>query len=86
MLLYFGYTSKLSLEDIKKESKNKKLEENRIRSPYTIERKNDTLFQIIAYISIILLIGIIIFLLYSIAKPKDKVDNLVYGGFYERSK
>lgn len=83
----FDYTSKLSLDDIKKESKMKKEDENKIRSPYTIERKNDRLFQVVAYISIILLLFIICFLIYSIIKTDDKKDNnLVYGGIYEFTK
>ncbi|MBO5096125.1 MAG: helix-turn-helix domain-containing protein [Bacilli bacterium] len=81
----FDYTSKLSLEDIKKESKRKKEDENKIRSPYTVERKNERALQIIAYICIFLLLVIICFLLYSIITgDKEEIDdNLVYGGTYE---
>lgn len=84
----FDYTSKLSLEDIKKESKIKKMDENKIHSPYTIERKNDKLFQIVAYICIFLLLIIICYLIYSIATSdkEDVKDNLVYGGYYEFTK
>jgi len=82
----FDYTSKLSLDDIKKESKRKKEEENKIKSPYTIERKNERIFQIVAYICIFLLLIIICYLLYSIivGDNEDELnDNLVYGGTYE---
>lgn len=84
----FDYTSKLSLEDIKKESKRKKEDENRIKSPYTIERKNERVLQIVAYICIFLLLIIICFLLYSIITgEKEEInDNLVYGGTYEFTK
>ena len=84
----FDYTSKLSLDDIKKENKIKKEEENRIRSPYTIERKNERLFQIAAYVCIFLLLIIICYLLYSIivGDKEDVNDNLVYGGIYESAK
>jgi cytoskeletal protein RodZ len=84
----FDYTSKLSLEDIKKESKKNKVEENRIKSPYTVERKNERLFQIIAYVCIFLLLIIICYLLYSIivGDKEDINDNLVYGGYYELTK
>ena len=84
----FDYTSKLSLEDIKKESKIKKEEENKIRSPYTIERKNERIFQIVAYICIVLLVFIICYLLYSIivGDKEEITDNLVYGGTYEFTK
>ena len=84
----FDYTSKLSLEDIKNESKRKKEDENRVRSPYTIERKNERVFQIAAYVAIFLLLIIICYLLYSIVigdKEKQN-DNLVYGGTYELTK
>ena len=84
----FDYTTKLSLEDIKNESKRKKEDENRIRSPYTIERKNERIFQIAAYISIFLLLIIICYLLYSIivGEKEEPSDNLVYGGIYELTK
>lgn len=84
----FDYTSKLSIEDIKKETKIKKEDANKIKSPYTIEKKNEKIFQYIAYVSIILLILIISYLVYSmISEPKDKEeDNLVYGGTYELAK
>ena len=84
----FDYTSKLSLEDIKKETRRKKEEENKIRSPYTAERKNERLLQIIAYICIFLLLIIICYLLYSIiVGEKEEInDNLVYGGIYESAK
>jgi len=84
----FDYTSKLSLEDIKKESKKRKEDENKIRSPYTIERKNEKIYQYITYIAIVLLFIIICYLLFTIVtsdnEPND--DNLVYGGTYELTK
>lgn len=80
----FDYTSRLSLDDIKKESKIKKEEQNRIKSPYTVERKNERVFQIIAYVCIFLLLIIICYLIYSlIVGDKEEVtDNLVYGGTF----
>lgn len=84
----FDYTSKLSLEDIKKESKKRKEDEHKIRSPYTIERKNERLYQYITYGAIVLLFVIICYLLYSIATATNDNDegNLVYGGTYEFTK
>lgn len=85
----FDYTSKLSLEDIKKESKRKKEDTNRIKSPYTVERKNERLFQYITYAAIAILLAIICYLLYTIAtsgKDETEQDNLVYGGIYELTK
>ena len=84
----FDYTSKLSLDDIKKETKRKKEAEHKIRSPYTIEKKNDRNLQIIAYIALLLLLAIICYLLYTlVTDDKDKEnDNIVYGGIYELTK
>ena len=58
----FDYTSKISLEDIKKAKKqvevNKAKEEKRIASPYTIERKRKCNFKLIfIYILVFILIG-----------------------------
>lgn len=79
----FDYTSKLSIDDIKKEIKNKKEEESKIKSPYTFERKNEKVFQYIAYIAIILLLFIVSYLLYSIItgnNNEDKEENIVMIG------
>lgn len=81
----FDYTSKLSLDDIKKESKSK--QENKIKSPYTIERKSEKIYQNIIYIAIVVIFLTIVVLLYTIVKEDDKNnDNLVYGGIYELTK
>jgi len=84
----FDYTSKLSLEDIKKESKMNKLEENRIKSPYTMENKKEKKIQIFTYIAISILFIIICYLLFVIATSdnKDVDNNIVYGGVYEFTK
>ncbi len=81
----FDYTSKLSLDDIKKESKSK--QENKIKSPYTVERKSEKIYQNIIYIAIVVIFLTIVVLLYTIIKEDDKNnDNLVYGGTYELTK
>ena len=62
----FDYTSKLSLEEIKKAQKEEKKDkiENKIKSPYTIERKSGIYIPpIIIYIAIILLIALLLFLI-----------------------
>lgn len=85
----FDYTSKLSLEDIKKESRRKKEEENKVRSPYTIESKNEKLMQYVTYGAIFVLLIIICYLLFVIAtsdQDKDNNGNIVYGGTYELTK
>ena len=81
----FDYTSKLSLDDIKKETKRKKEAEHKICSPYTVERKNETARQVLISILLIVLLVIICYLLYVISTDKDEPDNenLVYGGIYE---
>jgi len=84
----FDYTSKLSVEDIKKESRRRKEEENKIKSPYTIERKNERLYQWFTYIAIVLLFIIVCYLLYNIITGDNHItdDNIVYGGIYESTK
>ncbi len=62
----FDYTSKLSLEEIKKAQKEEKKDkiENKIKSPYTIERKSGIYIPpIIIYAVIIVLIGILLYLI-----------------------
>lgn len=57
----FDYTSRLSLDDIKN-AKKKDKEEKKIASPYTVVHKAPQLIPpIIIYISILLLIGVIIY-------------------------
>lgn len=75
----FDYTSKLSLEDIKSEVKNKK-EENKIRSPYTVERKREKVYQNFIYIAIFVLLVTIIFLLYTILTDEDNDEENLLGG------
>lgn len=62
----FDYTSKLSLDEIKKAQKEEKKDkiEKKIKSPYTIERKQGIYIPpIIIYIAIVLLIIILLFLI-----------------------
>ena len=75
----FDYTSKLSLDDIKSEAKNKK-EENKIRSPYTVERKSEKVYQNFIYIAIFVLLVTIIFLLYTILTEDNKDEENLLGG------
>ena len=62
----FDYTSKLSLEEIKKAQKEEKKDkiEKKIKSPYTIERKNGLYIPpILIYILIIILIALLLVLI-----------------------
>ena len=75
----FDYTSKLSLDDIKNEARNKK-EENKIKSPYTVERKREKIYQNFIYIAIFILLITIIFLLYTILTDNNKDEENLLGG------
>ncbi len=84
----FDYTSKLSLDEIKKEVKATKEEENKIKSPYTIERKTDKTFLLISYMAIFLLLVIIIYIITSmIINSNEEKENILKssGGYYELS-
>lgn len=70
----FDYTSKISLEDIKKARKqvevNKAKEEKRIASPYTVERKRKCNLKVIfIYILVFILIGGLIYFGYTKLNP-----------------
>lgn len=62
----FDYTSKLSLEEIKKAQKEEKKDkiEKKIKSPYTIERKSGIYIPpMFIYIAIIILIILLLYLI-----------------------
>ena len=68
----FDLTSRLSLEDIKSAKKQKK-ENNKIKSPYTIERKSRSLFvPFLVYIVIVVLIVSIIYFVVNLKSDNDK--------------
>ena len=66
----FDYTSKLSLEDIKKESRNRKEDSNKIKSPYTVELKSEKRFQYITYIVIAILLFVICYILLQLVQKR----------------
>ena len=67
----FDYTSKISLEDIKK-AKKERSEAKRIRSPYTIDKKSRKKYIILAlYLTIIFLIILITLFIFNIRKSDD---------------
>lgn len=75
----FDYTSKISIEDIKKARKqveiNKSKEEKRIASPYTIERKRKlNIKMILIYLFVFILIGGIIYLGYTKINPSKETN------------
>ncbi len=70
----FDYTSKISLEDIKKAKELAKPEENKIKSPYTIEhKKRPPIFTFTIYgIAVIFLILVLVFVIKEITKNDDE--------------
>ncbi len=74
----FDYTSKISLEDIKKANKkHEKKQAKKIASPYTLEEKKKNpiaFFLIVSFL--ILLVCVVIFLIITFAKKGDKDDEV----------
>ena len=77
----FDYTSKISLEDIKKAKKKAdKKQKKRIASPYTIERRKRINFKI-ALIAVLVIIAVLLsaFIIKTITDTKEPVpiDNVI---------
>lgn len=83
----FDYTSKISIEDIKKSNKKEKKDVNKIVSPYTIERKAQrTIPRYLIIILIVLFVGIIVSTIVLLRKEKeDENKNVISMGecYYE---
>lgn len=80
----FDYTSRLSLDDIKA-AKKKKKESKKIKSPYTIERKNRmSIIMFGIYVIIALLIVLIIYLIISLNTSEN--DDFVEGAIITESR
>ena len=80
----FDYTSRLSLDDIKS-AKKKKKETKKIKSPYTIERKNRTsIIMFTIYAIITLLIILIVYLIFSL--NHEDSDDFVEGTIITESR
>lgn len=75
----FDYTSKISLEDIKKaKDEIKEKEDDKIHSPYTIEHKSKKPIKpIVFYLLAILLIGIAVYFVYSELNKDNNSKELV---------
>lgn len=75
----FDYTSKISLEDIKQAKDMIKKDEDKVRSPYTIEhKKRPPVFTFVIYsIVIIILVFILVFVIKEITRNDDNVESLV---------
>ena len=79
----FDYTSRISLDDIKKARKqvenSQKKQEKRVVSPYTYEKpKKRNLSPIILYVLLVVVVAFFIYLLYSqIIDNKKSNDNII---------
>ena len=76
----FDYTSKISLDDIKKAKELVKPEEDRIKSPYTIEYKSKMpVFKIVSYgVLVAVLVLILIFVIFEFTKKdNDNTESIV---------
>ncbi|MBS7021196.1 MAG: helix-turn-helix domain-containing protein [Firmicutes bacterium] len=78
----FDYTSKISMDDIKKARKEAKKEKDKkkISSPYTLERKRNFLIPpIVIYIIIAMIVLLVGYYIFSRVQHDDFVDkNVVY--------
>ena len=80
----FDYTSRLSLDDIKAAKKNKK-ENKKIKSPYTLEKKNRlSLIMFGIYVIIALLVVMIIYLIISL--NQNDSDDFTEGNIITESR
>lgn len=75
----FDYTSKISLEDIKKAKELVKPEDDKIKSPYTVEHKiKAPMFNIVVYgVLVLVLILILAFVIFEFTKPDDNNEAIV---------
>ena len=80
----FNYTSRLSLDDIKLAKKERK-QAKRIKSPYTIEKRNNLpVLLFLLWVIILVLILVIVYFLININTVNDK--NFVEGTVVTESK
>ncbi len=81
----FDYTSRLSLDDIKKASNSPKKPVRKIASPYTLENKQQKAIPpVLIYGLIILVVGIIIYFIVLLAtESKDDTDNIIKSDMEE---
>lgn len=81
----FDYTSKLSLDDIKKASGASKKQSRKIASPYTLERKQQkSIPPALIYFLIVLVVGIIIYFIVLLVTDKNNNDNIIMSDTEEK--
>lgn len=75
----FDYTSKISLEDIKQAQNIIKNDDDRIKSPYTIEhKKRPPIFTFTVYaLAIIVLVVVLVFVIKEITKNDDNNEESI---------
>ena len=78
----FDYTSKISLDDIKKAKKKleskKKNEPKKIASPYTIEKRSQFVISpVVVYMIIIILLMIIAYFVFSLLQDDNFIEGTV---------
>ena len=76
----FDYTSKISLDDIKKAQKKEDIKkdkkEHRIASPYTFERKKKLeIYPIVGYLAIIIIIIVLGYYVLSSFKNDETIEK-----------
>lgn len=79
----FDLTSRLSLEDIKSAKKEKK-ENNKIKSPYTIERKSRSLF--VPFLIYIVIVVLIVSIVYFVVNLKSDDEQFTEGTIISENK
>ena len=78
----FDYTSKISLDDIKKAKKKleskKKNEPKKIASPYTVEKRSQIVISpVVVYMIIIILLMIIAYFVFSLLQDDNFIEGTV---------
>ena len=79
----FDFTSKISIEDIKKaekeqRKKNKKMKTVKIASPYTVEKQQKQVPRFLIIMGIVLLLVIIIYIIVLVfIKEEDEITNTI---------
>ena len=75
----FDYTSRLSIDDIKKASgQTKEKKVPKVVSPYTVERKQQhSIPMFLIYILVVLVVGIIIYCVFLAFNHKDSDNNVI---------
>ena len=85
----FGYTSRITINDILEQTKEFKIlekqkEDNKIVSPYTIKRKNNNTKYIIIYVVSIIVLIMLVFMIIKFITDRDVNTKVIYDNLIER--